>query len=92
MQRLQTLFLEDNKIKNLDNGVFDTLVGLSILVLNSNKIEVIPLLLFSKNVKLEAVLLSNNKIEEIQMESFLNLKLLGILDLEGNVCVYKVFA
>lgn len=90
LQKLQTLFLEDNKIVNLESKVFNSLVSLRILVLTSNQIKVIPLLLFEMNVKLEAILLANNKLTEIQAESFLNLKLLEVLDLEGNVCVDKV--
>jgi Leucine-rich repeat (LRR) protein len=84
LPRLKFLYLNNNKIKELQPGLFNNLLGLQELLLNNNKIRELKLGTFNNLSKLHLLYLNNNQIQELQPGVFNNLLRLQELLLNNN--------
>ncbi|SHE98524.1 NEAT domain-containing protein [Clostridium fallax] len=82
--KVTSLYLNGNKIKELPKGIFDKMVNLENLYLNGNLIENLPDGIFDKLTKLKVLGLSTNKIKNIPKGTFDKLNNLTELDLGKN--------
>jgi Leucine-rich repeat (LRR) protein len=78
------LDLWENKIKNLHENTFRSLVNLEELDVSHNQLEVIPAKLFETNRKLKNLYLDRNKIKEIPVDLFAPLADLEMLSIREN--------
>ena len=60
--------------------------------MNGNQIEELPNGLFKNNVNLEVIGLHQNKLKFIGSNLFNGLTKLNHVDLEKNVCIYKIYS
>jgi Leucine-rich repeat (LRR) protein len=85
-KKLEYIDLENNKIKTVEDRVFDKLVIAKYINLGKNEIETISSPIFSNNLELRNIFLNNNKIKSVIPDLFKNLNQLQILDFESNEC------
>ena len=81
---LQTLYLNNNQITVLPEGIFDALNQLQILVLNNNQITVLPQGIFDTLNQLQHLGLRNNQITILPQGIFDRLNKLQVLGLQNN--------
>ena len=84
LTKLETLWLQDNAIEEIDVRLFETLSNLKELELYNNKLKRIDSNTFKNLTKLEKLYLNNNEIEEIDVRLFESLSNLKVLYLYNN--------
>ena len=85
LKTLKYLYLNNNKIENLDNNLFEKLVNLKKLHLNNNQIENLNPNLFKNLKNLEVLHLNYNKIKNLNENFFEKLVNLKELHLNNNL-------
>ena len=82
--RLERLFLADNHLTTLPEGVFDRLTRLVYLRLDHNRLTALPDGLFDRLTSLQDLSLHRNQLSGLQADLFDNLRNLTSLGLDNN--------
>ena len=82
-KNLRTLNLDNNQIKIMESGIFESLSSLEILNLDKNNITDIPPFLFQGNPSLSTLSIAFNHLSHIP-GAIQNLEKLTIVNLMGN--------
>jgi Leucine-rich repeat (LRR) protein len=84
MEKLESLRLGKNPLKELKENVFEKLENLRYLGLMSNHLESLPAKIFSHLKKLKTIILSDNKLTDLDEELFANNLNIESIKLDGN--------
>lgn len=82
--KVTTLDLSGNDIRELPEGLLDNMTGLVNFYIENNRVSKLPENFFKNNKQLDWISLAGNQLKEVKKGQFSNLSELTILDLSSN--------